>query len=270
MEALDENTRDEFIKYLQRRGKSENTLRAYRSDLTIFLSTQPAGIDQDDYEDLAMDWLNGDRTKAAPKTTGRRLTSLRSFAKWAGWGNVLDDYSTPTPAKSIPHPLPEGVDGVRRLIYASRNESEASLVALCGLLGCRVAEALAVVPSDFNLEEMTLSIRGKGDKTRIVPISPEAWDVMVMTVTRAFCNGGAPVVGMTDRRARRTITRLGVKASLRRHISSHDLRATFATEVYNKTMDIRLVQELLGHSSVETTQGYTGIQMSKMREGVAL
>jgi site-specific recombinase XerD len=229
-------------------------------------------ISYDTFEDQAMKWLNATRKEAAPKTTGRRLTSLRAFAKWAGWEAVLTDYSTPTPAKPVPHPLPEGIDGVRRMLVIAKYDNERALVALCGLCGLRVSEALSVIPHDFDLESMTLTIRGKGDKTRIVPVSREAWNILAPAVTRAYCGqkDGGSVVDMYDRQARRCVTRLGRKAKLKRHISSHDLRATFATAVYDKTMDIRLVQDLLGHSSVETTQVYTGVGMDKMKKGVEL
>jgi len=184
---------------------------------------------------------------------------------------MLRDYSTPTPAKGQPHPLPEGMSGVERLIEHARNDQQRALVALCGMLGCRVAEALTVQPTDFNTGEMLLTIRGKGDKTRRVPISNRAWDVLAMPVTRAMCAGpNVPVVGLKDRFARRVITDLGVKAGLKRHISSHDLRATFATAIYDKTLDLRLTQELLGHSSSATTELYTGVSLENMRKAVEL
>lgn len=182
---------------------------------------------------------------------------------------MFSEYSAPTPAKGQPHPLPEGISGVRRLIAVTNNEKQKALVALCGLCGLRVAEALAVEPENFDLQFMRLLVRGKGDKMRVVPISPEAWEILSRPVTRAFVAGSrAPVVGLKDRFARRVITELGTRAGLQRHISSHDLRATFATEVYNNTLDIRLVQELLGHASSQTTELYTGVHQDKLREAV--
>lgn len=265
-EKLDEDSVRRFLKYLESRGKSENTVRAYGSDLNqLLLVAGP--LTHEAFEDATLDWLNASRKEQAPKTTGRRLTSVRAFAKWAGWPENLADYSSPTPAKSIPHPLPEGMEGVRRMIAKGANDRERALVALCGLCGMRVAEALSIGPADFDLDSMMVTIRGKGDKTRVVPVSPEAWTHLVRPVTLAFVEGST-VVSMYDRQARRCITRLARKAKLKRHVSSHDLRATFASAVYDKTLDIRVVQELLGHSSVETTQVYTLTRVSKMREGV--
>lgn len=183
---------------------------------------------------------------------------------------MLTDYSAPTPAKGVAHPLPEGMSGVERMLAVAKNERQQALVTLCGMCGCRVAEALAARPSDFDLQNMTLTIRGKGDKERIVPVSKKAWDILVSPVTRAFIENDREVVGLKDRFARRLITDMGERAGLKRRISSHDLRATFGTAVYDKTLDLRLTQELLGHASSQTTELYTGVTMDKMRGAVDL
>lgn len=204
----------------------------------------------------------------AQKTTTRRLTSLKVFSRWAGWGEPLVDYTAPHVTPGQPHPIPEGMDGVRRMIEAATRSEHKALVALCGMAGLRIAEALSVAPSDFDLHDMVLKVLGKGDKYRYVPVNDELWSVIASAVVEAFCDNAATVVSLHDRAARKVITRLAKNAGLQRHVKSHDLRATFATEVYNKTLDIRVVQELLGHSSVETTQIYTGVRMQSLREAV--
>ena len=156
------------------------------------------------------------------------------------------------------------------LIEAAQTQQYKALIALCGLCGCRVAEALAIRPCDFDLTEMILTIRGKGEKERKVPISTSAWSALQWSVAQAYVTGGGEVVGLKDRFARRLITTLGKQAGLMRPIASHDLRMTFGTCVYDKTLDIRLTQELLGHGSVSTTEGYTGIAQDKMRGAVEL
>jgi site-specific recombinase XerD len=150
----------------------------------------------------------------------------------------------------------------------ARSQNHKALVALCGLAGLRIAEALDVRGNDFDLNTMNLVVRGKGDKTRIVPISESAWEVVAISVCRSRLNDNHPVVGLKDRFARRVITDLGVRAGLQRHISSHDLRATFATAVFDKTLDQRVVQELLGHASGQTTEVYIGRSAEKMRSAV--
>lgn len=254
---------------LSAKGQSPHTLKAYSGDLKTFLTeTKRDSISKEEFEHLAMSWLTSNRRIVAPKTTSRRLTSLRAFVRWAKWGDMLTDYSAPTAARPMPHPLPEGIEGVHKLIRCTRNEKQKALIALCGLCGCRIGEALSVRPSDFDLVEMMLTIRGKGDKTRIVPVPDSAWNVLCAPVTRAFTEGNREVVGLQDRFARRVVTDLGEKAGLRRRISSHDLRSTFATEVYDRTKDIRLVQELLGHSTSAQTEVYTMIGIAAMKKAI--
>lgn len=262
---------DNFRSSLSAKGKSQQTVKAYSTDLRmLLLEMETESVDYEDFEDTALAWLTAGKGILAPKTTQRRLTSVKAFVKWADWPISFDDYIAPTPLKGQPHPVPEGIAGVKRMIEVARTEQQAALVALCGLCGLRVAEALSVRPSHFDLDEMTLTIHGKGAKQRVVPVSTYAWKVLQTPVTRAWTKGDIPVIGLKDRFARATITRLGVKARLRRHVASHDLRATFATEVYNKTLDQRLVQELLGHSSGATTEIYIERNKEQLRNGVEL
>lgn len=262
---------EQFQSSLSENGRSEHTVKCYGSDLRMML--RDLGLDSiptDHFETYAKKWLMNTRADMSPKTICRRLTSLRSYAKWAGMGNVLGDYSPPTPVKGTPHPLPEGVDGIAKLLAVCTNEKQEALIALCGYCGCRVAEALNVRPSDFDLNEMTVTIRGKGAKYRNLPVSEAAWVVLQKPVTRAFIEGDRLVIGLKDRFARRVITVLGERAGLQRHISSHDLRSTFGTSVYDKTLDLRVTQELLGHSSSQTTELYTLVTLNKMRAAVEI
>lgn len=260
---------ERFRLSLSVRGKSDQTSKAYSTDLRVFLTDlERTEIPQEEFEEIAMNWLTYNRRRIAAKTTGRRLTSLRQFSKWAGWGDLLKDYSAPTPLRGVPHPLPEGMDGVRKMVNAATRDSHKALVVLCGMLGLRVAEALYVKPSHFNFEEKSLTVYGKGNKERTVPVSTEAWEILQRPVTRAFCAGDIEVVGLKDRFARRVITNLAERAKLKRSVASHDLRATFATAVYNKTLDQRLVQELLGHSSGTTTEIYIERSKTQRAEGV--
>lgn len=196
---------------------------------------------------------------------------MRTFGKWLGIPNFLTDYLPPTPAKAIPHPIPEGMAGVYRLLQVAHGHQQVCLVTLLGLVGCRVSEAISVTHKDVNLHEMTLRIMGKGQRERIVPLSTNAWNSMAYRVTECFVTDTKePLVNYQDRYARKLISDLGVKARLQRHISTHDLRATFATAALNGGANIRVVQELLGHSSSATTEIYTGVSMTDMKAAVEL
>jgi site-specific recombinase XerD len=263
---------DRFRSWLTVRGKSPLTVKAYVTDMQQFLLATQTEIDQpitrEEFPEMAAGWLTMYRRMVKPGTTARRKTSLRSFATWAGWGDILSEYDTPSASSSIPHPLPEGMEGVRLLATMARNERQQNLILLCGMVGCRVSEARAVRASHFNGRSLT--IYGKGEKERVVPVGTEAWSYLSVAVVKSFANNDELLVNLKDRHARKVITDLGKRCSLQRPISSHDLRATFATAVYDKTRDIRLVQALLGHSSSKTTEIYLGINFAKMQEAVEL
>lgn len=262
---------DRFHSWLSGTGRSHNTARAYSSDLRVFRASLGVDLPLADFEEFAMIWLGKLRQELSPKTTVRRLTSLKAFAKWAGWGDVLSEYSAPTPARTLPHPIPEGMVGVLRMVQAARLPKHRALVVLGGMVGCRVAESLSVRPCDFDTRERLLTIRGKGDKSRVVPVSSRAWDALVPAYLDAACvSSKTLIVGIGDRSARQTITSLGERAGLKRRVTSHDLRATYATWVYDRTRDLRVTQELLGHSSPNTTQIYTEVGMTKLRAAVEL
>lgn len=192
------------------------------------------------------------------------------WAKFMGHP-VLEDYRMPKIGKPQPHPIKEGIEGVERMIEAAdrRNARDKALCALTGFLGLRVHEATGIRPEDFNLEEMILTVRGKGDKTRYVPLSDKVMSFIAPAMRSAIVNK-TTVVNMSTGGARGAITKLAKRAGLASHVSSHDMRATFATAAYGVSHDIRAVQELLGHANVNTTQVYTGVTRDAMRTAAAV
>lgn len=154
------------------------------------------------------------------------------------------------------------------MLERTRNAEQRALVGLCGYAGLRVSEALATTTEWFDLKTMLITVRGKGDKERIVPLSNKAWSAVSTAMVDALGRSDKRLIRYQDRSARKCITTLGEKAGLSRSISSHDLRATFATEVYNKTKDQRVVQELLGHANGSTTEVYIGVTHNAMKLAV--
>lgn len=269
MESISQETIEVFLDWLKTRGRSSNTVKAYGSDLRVFLTEAPEMLSLTTIEDEAMRWLNRHREALTPKTTGRRLTALRSFLRFLGIRDPLFEYIAPKPARPQAHPIPEGLDGVKKLLVQCRNDRQCALVALTGMLGLRISEAINVKYSDFNLDEMTLTIRGKGDRTRVIPVDNTTWRFLRDACLESFISNRPTVVGFKDRFARQLIKNLGIKAQLSRDIASHDLRATFATDLNDRGVNIRLIQELLGHASVKDTQVYTNVTLDQMRQAVS-
>jgi site-specific recombinase XerC len=262
---------EDYLSSLTANGASPETVRAYRTDLRVALDY--IGINAPDWPTLeraSQQWLNLMRTQWAPKTLQRRLGTLRSWARWAGApADFLASYKAPKPAPARPHPISEGIPGVVAMIRSSRNPRHRALCALTGLMGLRVAEAISVRPEHFDTATWTLTVRGKGDKTRVVPITPTAWGFIGRAHAAAVASGG-PLVPLSNRGARKAISRHARNAKLGNHVASHDMRATFATAAYDKTKDLRAVQELLGHADAKTTQVYTQVSMASMRAAASV
>lgn len=280
-EALTIASIDALRSRLALRGIATNTIRAYTSDLRLFLSG--SGVDlipEETYEETAALWLQIERARTPPKTLLRRMTSIRCFAREMFGLQVLVDYRGPKAAPNSPHPIPEGMAAVDAMIACASKMEHKTLIALCGRMGCRIQEALDITPDDFDMRANVLRIRGKGDVTRFVPISERAWETLAPSAVVAMA-ARSTLVPLHERYARKIITdtaarvRLpndeGELVPLKRHISSHDLRATFATAIYDESNgNIRLVQLLLGHRLVTTTQVYVGIEAAALQEAVNL
>lgn len=253
--------------YLSSRGLSEQTHKAYLTDLRMFWQEMDLkDLSLEDLEDMAAMWLNDRRRIMSPKTTGRRLTSMKNLG-FAYKLVILSRYKLPTAAQPKPHPVPGGQGGLRRLLNACNSDEHRALVALMGLCGARISEARSICPKDFDYVDQSLSIWGKGDKVRIVPVSDFAWSILLPTLVEIMTSEGADqtLVKMSDRTARMLITRLGERIGLVRPISSHDLRASFATEAYRHSKDIVAVQQLLGHATSKQTELYIEIDDDSKR-----
>lgn len=257
-------------RFLESRGKSPLTIKSYVSDVRVFFTDlRRDEIDTDNLDYNAAVWLNRYKKLQPPKTTLRRITSIRNLGKCLGI-SLLADYQPPKAQPQKPHPLPGGREDLEKLLRLSDTNDKKILVTLCGYCGLRVGEALSISPQHFNIHSRSIKFIGKGGKEREVMLSPRAWSILQPFVLEAMIMGQySPLVRLSDRMARYTITRLGRVANIRREISSHDLRATFATEAYRKTRDIRAVQILLGHSSPTQTQIYIGSTDDEQRDAAS-
>lgn len=248
------------------KNKSPHTRKGYTTDIKMFfVETDRTEIDLGDLDMNLMLWLTASCSIKSAKSVQRRLTSARGFCRFLGIENPLDDYTAPTPLPGDPHPIPEGMEGVRRMIACARRAEHAALVSLCGQLGCRMSEALSVGPTHFDFHDKTLVINGKGAKYRQIPVVQSAMQVLLPVIVAAASEGRPALIPYSDRSARKIITELGESAKLSRRIASHDLRATVATAMYDKDKDIVAVQKFLGHSDVKQTLVYVRVDLGKMR-----
>jgi len=158
------------------------------------------------------------------------------------------------------------MDDVRELITHAKHAHQRALIAMCGMLGLRISEALSVKPEHFEILEMLLTVRGKGNVDRTIPISGEAMSVLLPIIVST--PEGRRLVPTKNRGARAYLTRLGQRV-LGYDIASHDFRMTFGTAVNDK-YGLRAAQELLGHARSTTTEIYTLVTMNTLRQAVEL
>ena len=248
---------DEFRSWLSRTGKSTNTIRMYVHKIDEWQSS----------ELTPTEWIEDAREMGASAASVKMmLAAIRSYSKFTGesFPEIIDYKAPPVPAPRA-HPLAGGIADARRALAVATHTPHAAAIALGSFAGLRVSESIALTRGDIQNGELV--VKGKGSKVRRVPISTElevhlnrieTWDLV------PICNASA------RRGITKVFNRIGAVNVLGKPVSSHDLRATFATEVYTKSKDIKLVQELLGHESVETTQVYIGVSTDALRKAVEL
>ena len=273
------------------RGLSKHTIRAYRRDARGFLDHVGLGRDGARASCLArltkddlVGWLGATRRAgAAPATTARRLAGVRAFFRFAlGLGLVREDPSAGLlPARrpeALPHVLSRA--GVERLLARTAGPDplavrDRALLEALYATGARVEEACGWVLEDLKLESRVVRCFGKGRKERWVPLGEAAADALREWLgsarpaldrhgsTRLFLSRtGRPL----DRhRVFRLLRERARAADIGEHLSPHVLRHSFATHLLEGGADLRVVQELLGHASVQTTQVYTHVEQDRLK-----
>jgi integrase/recombinase XerC len=286
------------------RGLSPHTRRAYESDvrqLTVYTGAEigPAQVDADHIRA----WLASLHRRRSPATRGRKLASVRAFFRWLiREGEVRDDPTAGLPMpkleKRLPRPLsvddceqlitndrrtlrqpaPEGGDRERRSQWMTLRDR--ALVELLYGTGIRIGELVALDVRDLELRAREVRVMGKGGKERIVPIPEQArralgaWlevrrhsGVMsepLFISLRPRREGGPR--RLAAREARRILGERAVSADLNQHVHPHRLRHSYATHLLDMGADLREIQELLGHTSLSTTQKYTAVSIEHLRD----
>lgn len=270
------------------RGLSPNTLSAYRADLTAldrWLRTKGisslAAKRADLLEFIAWRVQSGTR----PRSTARQLSSFRRFYRYLVRDGVLTEDPTaqiamPKIGRSLPKSLTEAE--VEALLAApeidqSLGHRDRTMLEVLYATGLRVSELVTLKTSQVNLNQGVLRIVGKGDRERLIPLGEEA-----VRWLQEFAGGPRMEILLErqidyffptrrgDRMTRQAfwhlIKRYAQKAGVEKALSPHTLRHAFATHLLNHGADLRVVQMLLGHSDLSTTQIYTHVARERMKE----
>lgn len=275
------------------RGLADNTLEAYRRDLSVYAEyLREVGID-DPREVTTADveafvpWLRQRRTPAgkpyAASSVARTVVAARGLHRFlAREGLAPEDVAAGVGAPSTGRSLPKAlsVEQVERLLEAPVGQEPAALRdrAMFELLygaGLRISELIAIDVDDLDRPEQLVRVRGKGGKDRVVPYGAAAATTIDTWLVRGrpLTAPSGPALFVNSRGGR--LSRQGVWKILKGHadragiaadVSPHTLRHSFATHLLDGGADVRAVQELLGHASVTTTQIYTLVSRERLRE----
>ena len=287
--AHSEELVDRFLDAIwMERGLSQNTLGAYRADLMTLgrsLSEQDKSIDAADKADLLAFIAGRVEGGAKPRSTARQLSSFRRFFRYIMREGLRDtdptsDIEMPRIGRSLPKTLTE--DEVESLLNAPNTDEplghrDRAMLELLYATGLRVSELINIKQSQINFNQGVLRIVGKGDRERLIPLGEESQSWL-----QEFINGPRMEILLErqtdylfptrrgDRMTRQAfwhiIKRYAEKAGVRQKMSPHSLRHAFATHLLNRGADLRVVQMLLGHSDLSTTQIYTHVARERLKE----
>lgn len=295
---------DDYLAYLSvERGLAPATIRAYRGDLADFSASRGTTAGWARSPDAVVGYLAARTRRGRPHDPGlaptslrRRAAALKGFYRFAyGEGLIGTDIAAhldlPRQSRLLPETLT--VDETDRLLVAAggddpiepdhdRRVRDRALLELLYAAGLRISEALRLDEEDLSTDGGFVRVIGKGDKERLVPVGDVALDWLarwsdgprprLLALARAGATRGGPVfLGDRGRRLARQQAWTSVKAAARtaglaERVSPHTLRHSFATHLLEGGADLRIVQELLGHASISTTQLYTHLTGERIRD----
>lgn len=271
---------DNFIRHLEtERGASPHTIRAYRKDLEIFFESAPEDIQLGNIRGFVASEINRGLKKS---TASRRLAALRSFLKYLhSEGHIKSNPAKLVQSPKLPKKLPRflSVDEIFELVEKPEGIGflpvrDKAILELLYSSGLRVAELTALDLEDVNMKAGSVKAKGKGKKERIVPVGKKAIEALKSyMVERLLLKRSNPAfflnragTRLTDRSIRRIVRKYSKALALSGKISPHTLRHTFATHLLQGGADLRVIQELLGHSSLSTTQKYTHLDVTHLMD----
>jgi integrase/recombinase XerD len=287
---MDIHTLNSFIDYLRvEKGAAANTVAAYRRDLTKYLnwSLNNPGASIKDYAKSI--------SNLAPSSLERNFSAVRSFHNYLNREFKIADPTDDLPETGKRQRLPKAltVEEVTKLVEAAKDPSapitlrDYLLLELLYSTGARVSEVVGINLNDISESVIggesiwVLKLRGKGGKERIVPLGSYAKSAIDDYLVRCRpsllkkLNEGALFLNARGTRLSRVsaweiVKKAAIKSGLTARVTPHIFRHSYATHLLDGGADIRVVQELLGHASVTTTQIYTLITIDKVRESYRL
>jgi integrase/recombinase XerC len=278
----------EFLAYLtHERNASPHTISSYRIDLTQladFLDARKVRLAQVDNVVLRGFLVDLYRRKLTKTSAARKLAAVRSFFQFCVRRRWLEDnpakvVATPRLDQHVPGFLSEG-EMLKLLDSPPKDDAlglrDRAILEMFYATGIRLSELVGIGLGDVSLEERMIRVKGKGKKERLVPFGRKAEESLAAYVrvrhefplrlgeTSLFLNYRG--TRLSPRSVQRLVAKYLHQAALRESLSPHALRHSFATHLLGRGADLRVIQELLGHESLATTQKYTHMDVAQLRE----
>lgn len=281
---MDVQILSEYLEFLEvEKGLSQNTLEAYKQDLEEFIEFC-IGKNLKDFSEVLRSDLNAfilylHENRYSPSSVMRKIASLRGFFKWMTANEII----TSNPALTLEQPkLPKRlpkvmtVQEIEQILNQDLTEIETVILELLYGCGLRVSELANLYVNSINIKAKYLQCLGKGSKERIVPLGKKAvYALNKFLPKRDFYvkKYNLMTKNLLVNAHGKVLTRQDIYTFIReqgkkihKKISPHTLRHSFATHLLENGADLRVVQELLGHSDVSTTQLYTHISKKRLKE----
>ncbi len=275
---MPDNLLEKFLNYLHvEKGHSKNTLSAYEKDIGEFLQylEQQSIPVRKTLGNHIMDYLLMRRNTLSIASVARKLAAIKSFYKFM----VLDDVIPESPAQDIDSPklalkLPVvlSIKEVGELIDSAKSLRDRLLLELFYATGMRVSEMVNLKVEDVDFDDGWIRILGKGMKERFVPVGKNILKLLRKYIEEkkilpsGFLFSKSNGKFMTRESIWKIVKKYSLKAGIPRKVAPHTLRHTFATHLLENGADLRTIQELLGHSNIDTTQIYTHINRRNIKE----
>ncbi len=269
-----------FINHIKNKNYSDNTVNSYLTDLYYFYLFIKKDLDKTTEEDIRdyIEYLNLKKEKAS--SVRRKISTLKSFYKFLYKNNYIDKKNYPlnrTATPKLEKRLPKFVyyNDLLEIINESSKDKDSIrdrlIIEMLYATGVRVSELVSIKVKDIDFNNRRIVVTGKGNKMRVVYYGEYAEEVLKEYLNVHYRNTDYLFVNsrgeqLTDRGVRYIIDKIMEKLAIKVHVTPHVLRHTFATDMLNNGCDIKVVQELLGHTSLKATEIYTHVTNERLKE----
>jgi Site-specific recombinase XerD len=263
---------EEYKVWLEIQGKSKNTIKTYSSITKKFLEflinngiiiTDTKSINSSLDKNIILKFLAELKVKKKLDSNSLRLyvRAISSFLKFLDNENLAKQIKAPKVDKRLPKFIT--YDELNRLLENADNYRDKLIIKFLFYTGVRVSELIKIKKSDIIFEEGFVKVYGKGGKERIVPIPKELLNELKDYINKINTENIFP---LSSRQVERIIKNIAKKAGINKKVTPHVLRHSLATTLLSKGVDIRYIQEILGHSSLNITQIYTHVVPNQLKE----